>query len=149
MAYATQDDLVPQRLTLKDLIELTDDTENDYDPGHGEVNTALVQQIMVEASGRVDSFCGQRYKTPLQASETVKGITLDIAMFLLFTRRRETQPSETVGQRYEYAIKFLMAISSGKASLDQPANAPAQGSSGGPVVTQEPGIFSDHNLRGW
>jgi phage gp36-like protein len=149
MAYATQDDLVPLRMSLRDLVDLTDDTEHDFDPGHGEVNTTVVDKALTEASARVDSFCGQRYKLPLQPSETVKGLTLDIVVFLLFTRRRETLPSETVGQRYEYAIRFLTAISNGKASLDQPVNAQAQGSPGEAVVTRIPSIFSDDNLRGW
>ncbi len=149
MAYATQDDLVPLRLTLRDLVDLTDDTESESDPGHGEVNTSIVDKALVEASARVDSFCGQRYRLPLQASETVKGLTLDIAVFLLFTRRRETQPTETVSMRYADAMKLLMAISNGKATLDQPVNAQAQGSSGEAVVTRIPDIFSDSNLRGW
>lgn len=145
MPYATIDDLVPLRLTQKDLIELTDDV-GDAD----EVNTSIVDAALREASGRVDSYCRQRYVTPLQASEDVKALTLDITVYLLFSRRRQTGVSETVQTRFDQAIAFLKDISSGKASLDQATNAQApQSSSGEAVVTRKPERFSDHNLSGY
>ena len=54
MAYATQSDLVPVRMTAKDLTELTDDDNT------GTINTALVTAILEEASGRVESYCRGR-----------------------------------------------------------------------------------------
>ncbi|MGH2344655.1 MAG: gp436 family protein [Chloroflexota bacterium] len=137
MAYATQDDLVPLRLTQKDLIELTDDDDT------GAVNADIVTAALTEASGRVESYCRARYVTPLQQSEDLKSLTLDIAIYLLFSRRRETRIGETVQQRYDNAIAFLKDISSGKASLDQPATAAApQGSLAGPEISNK-----DQNLR--
>jgi phage gp36-like protein len=144
MAYATQSDLVPLRLTQKDLVELTDDGDS------GTVNAAIVTGALEEASGRVESYCRQRYVTPLQQSNDVKGLTLDIAIYLLFTRRRETRVGETVQQRFDQAIAFLKDIAAGKASLDQPASAAApQTSSGEAVVTQKKERFSDSNLDGY
>lgn len=150
MAYATQDDLVPLRLTPKELVELTDDSESDTDPGAGQVNTKIVDGALTEASGRIESYCRLRYITPLQPSETVKGLCLDITVYLLFTRRRTTKPNETVNQNYQTAIQFLRDISTGKASLDQPATAALpQTPSTGVTVTQKPQSFSDCNLQGW
>ena len=144
MAYATQNDLVPLRRTQKDLIELTDDDDT------GIVNTAIVIAALEESSGRVESYCRQRYITPLQASDDVKALTLDIAVYLLFSRRRETHVSDTVQQRFDQAIAFLKDISVGKASLDQPASAQqAQSGSGNAVVTRKPERFSDSNLDGY
>ena len=150
MQYATQDDLVPLRMTLTDLVELTDDTESDDEEGAGEVNTAVVTGKLVEASGMVDAYCRQRYVTPLQASEMVKSLTLDIAIYKLFTRRRTTKPNETVAQVYEQAVKFLKDVAAGAASLDQPATAtqPQQGS-GGATVSRKPQAFDNRNLGGW
>ncbi|MBN9614415.1 MAG: DUF1320 domain-containing protein [Acidobacteriales bacterium] len=150
MAYATQADLVPLRMTAGELVELTDDSETDADPGAGEVNTAIVDGVMDEASARIDSYCRQRYVTPLQSSNTIKGLCLDIAQYLLFTRRRTTKPDETVAERYLDAINFLKDIASGKASLDQPVGATQpQASSGEALVTANPQSFSDENLCGW
>ena len=137
MPYATQDDLVPLRLTQKDLIELTDDDDT------GAVNTAIVSAALEEASGRVDSYCRARYVTPLQQSDDVKSLTLDITVYLLFSRRRETRISETVKDRYDQAMAFLKDISTAKASLDQPASSQTpQASLAGPEVSQK-----DHHLR--
>jgi phage gp36-like protein len=144
MAYATQDDLVPLRLTQKDLIELTDDDDS------GLVNAAIVTAALEEASGRVESYCRQRYVTPLQPSDDVKALTLDITVYLLFSRRRESRIGDTVQQRFDQAIAFLKDISNGKASLDQPLSAvQPQSGSGEAVVTRKPERFSDSNLDGY
>jgi phage gp36-like protein len=144
VAYATQDDLVPLRLTQKDLVELTDDAFT------GEVNSDVVNAALEEASGRVESYCRQRYVTPLQQSDDVKALVLDITLYLLFSRRRETRVSDTVQQRFDQAIGFLKDISAGKASLDQPVTAQqAQLGSGEAVITRKPERFSDRNLDGY
>jgi phage gp36-like protein len=146
VAYATQTDLVPLRMSQKDLIELTDDANT------GQVNTQIVAAALEEASGRVDSYCRARYVTPLQQSDTVKSLTLDIAVYLLFSRRRETRISDTVQQRFQQAMDFLKDISSAKASLDQPATAQTpQGSLAGPEASEkdEHLRFRDCHLEGF
>lgn len=143
MAYATQGDLVPLRLTQKDLTELTVDNPSG-DPATDAATTAsITSAALSEASGRVDSYCRARYATPLQQSEDVKSLTLDIAIYLLFSRRRETRMSETVQERFQQAMAFLKDISTAKASLDQPATATApQSSLAGPEISDK-----DRNLR--
>lgn len=145
MAYATQDDLVPLRLTEAELIQLTDDTKS------GVVNPDVVAKALEEASGRVDSYCRGRYITPLQQSDIVKGFTLDITVYLLFSRRRNVKMAETIRQRYEDAIAFLKDIASSKASIDQPGTAQIpQTSSGSPVIS--PNVkpkFDPCNTKGW
>jgi phage gp36-like protein len=137
MAYATQSDLVPLRMTVKDLMQLTDDDKT------GSINAAIVTAALEEASGRVESYCRMRYVTPLQRSEDVKALTLDITVYLLFSRRRETRLSETVQQRFDQAISFLKDIAAAKASLDQPSTAlQPQSSLGGPTISEK-----DRNLR--
>jgi phage gp36-like protein len=146
MPYATQDDLVPLRLTQKDLIELTDDDDT------GEVNADIVSAALEEASGRVESYCRARYVTPLQQSDDVKALTLDIGVYLLFSRRRETRISDTVQERFNQAIAFLKDISNAKASLDQPASAVVpQASLAGPELSRKDYHlrFSDRNIEGF
>jgi phage gp36-like protein len=145
MAYATQSDLVPLRMTQKDLIELTDDEMN------GEVNADIVTGVLEEASGRVDSYCRGRYVTPLQASDDVTSLTLDIAVYLLFSRRRETRITDTVQQRFNQALAFLKDISQAKASLDQPVSDTAQSSLAGPEISEKDRrlAFRDRNIDGF
>jgi phage gp36-like protein len=138
MAYAAQSDLVPLRITQTELVQLTcDDTS-------ATVNAAVVSAVLEEASGTVDSYCRSRYVTPLQPSDMVTARTLDIAVYLLFSRRRGgLQPTELVRQRYEDAIAFLKDVAACKASLDQPATQQvAQSSTAGPEISRR-----DHHLR--
>jgi phage gp36-like protein len=140
MPYATQDDLVPRRLTLAALGQLTDDSGQDV------INADVVTQVLTEASAAVDSYVRLRYTVPLQPSEQIKGITLDIAVYMLYSRRDRI--SDSVQKRYDDAIQFLRDVGAGKAGLDQPTGAVEQ-ASGGPVVTNKNKCekFSDHNLR--
>jgi phage gp36-like protein len=141
MPYATKDDLSPRRLSAVELAQLTDDVKG------SEVNAQVVTDVLTEASGKIDSYCRMRYSVPLQASEQIKGLTLDIAEYLLFARKRRVP--DDVRQRYDDAIAFLKDVSAGRAALDQPATATQQ-SGGGPVVTtQVAEKFSDDNLKGF
>jgi phage gp36-like protein len=106
-----------------------------------------------EASGTVDSYCRGRYVTPLAPSDMVTARTLDIAVYLLFSRRRGgLQPTELVRQRYEDAIAFLKDVAAAKASLDQPATQQvAQTSTAGPEISDRDRHlkFDDHNIEGF
>ena len=143
MPYASQSDLVPLRLTQAELVQLTcDDTSNT-------VNAATVSAALEEASGIVDSYCRQRYQTPLQASDDVKGKTLDIATWLLFRRRRNAKNGEIIRQGYEDAIAFLGQVSTGKATLDQPAGSAPQTADTSVQKSTRPLIFNEGNLKGF
>jgi len=113
VAYIVQADVVPRRLTEKELVELTDDA------GTGEVDSTVVAQILNEASGKIDSYVAGKYTLPLAVTEQVKGLAVDIAAFLLFQRRRRMQPE--IQTAYEEAMKFLKDVSAGRATLDQAA----------------------------
>jgi phage gp36-like protein len=138
LAYATQADLSPRRISNAELIQLTDDSNS------GQVNAQLVSDILDEASAAIDSYAGQRYGVPLQSSLQVKGLTLTIAEYLLYLRRKRMKAD--VRQAYEDAIAFLKDVSSGKARLDQPATAAAQTGAGDVLTTSKPEKFSDQNL---
>jgi len=111
MAYIAQADLTPRRITAKELVELTDDAAT------GEVDTTVVTQILDEASGKIDAYVGGKYTLPLSVTEQVKGLAVDIAAFLLFSRRRRMQPE--IEMAYGEAMKFLKDVSAGRATLDQ------------------------------
>lgn len=158
MAYAVQSDLVPLRLTQKDLNELCIDNapgQPAIDPNSQQgltIVATVTSAALEEASGRVDSYCRARYVTPLQQSDDVKALTLDIAIFVLFSRRRTTKISETVQQRFDQAIAFLKDISTAKASLDQPATAQTpQSSTAGPQISERDCHlkFRERNIEGF
>ena len=147
MAYATQDDLVPQRLTATQLLQLTTEA------GATEPDTSVVQAALDKASAIVDGYCGQRYTTPLQSSTIATELTADIATYRLFQRRGQVKAGTAQEVAYRDAIALLVKISEGTASLDVPAAAQPQTSSGGPVVTEIPQVFtprfSADDCDGW
>lgn len=153
MAYATQAQLSPLRLSQKDLTELTVDVPSGNADTDAATTAAIVSAALEEASGRVDSYCRGRYVTPLQNCDDVVSITLDIAIYLLFSRRRTTKVTETVQERFNQAMAFLKDISAGKASLDQPATQPtAQSSIAGPQISERDTCdlrFSDRKIEGF
>lgn len=143
MAYATQADLL-QRLTLKQLTQLTDDVNA------GVPDPVKVAAALEEASGRVDSYCRSKYVTPLQQSDIVTTATRDICVYELWSRRPQAM-SETVRQRYEDAIAMLKDVSSGKAVLDQPvsAAAPQSVSAGAVKPTHNKQRFTEEDIHGY
>src|SRR4051812_38800472 len=102
MSYAVQADLVPRRLTQQELVQLTNDS------GENTVDATNVAAILTEASAVVDSYCRERYTLPLQSSEQVKGLTLDIGVYKLFLRRRRV--TADIEKAYENAIAFLRDV---------------------------------------
>jgi phage gp36-like protein len=145
MAYATQDDLCPLRMTEKDLTELTDDTFT------GDINTDIVTAALQEASGLVDSYCRARYQTPLQADDNIVSLTLDIAVYILFKRRRQNKISETVQSAYTTAMGFLKDVAAARASLDQPSGGSPQATAAGPEHSEKDRelAFREEHLRGF
>jgi phage gp36-like protein len=134
LGYAVQADLVPRRLTQQELVQLTNDS------GENTVDAANVTAILTEASAVVDSYCRERYTLPLQSSEQVKGLTLDIGVYKLFLRRRRV--TADIEKAYENAIAFLRDVAAGKAGLDQPVGATPQSGSGNVVATDVEEKFS-------
>ncbi len=147
MAYAQQSDLCPLRLTQVELTQLT------CDDGSNTINTAVVSAVLEEASGTVDSYCRGRYVTPLQPCDMVTAKTIDIALYLLFRRRRGgLQPTEIIRQSYEDAIAFLKDVAASKASLDQPGTVQTpQTSTAGPQISNRDRHlrFKDSHIEGF
>lgn len=141
MVYAAQVDVIARGVTAEELKQLTDDTNQ------GKIDATVVTAALTEASATVDSYCRQRYAIPLQTSEKIKGVTVDIAIHILFSRRRRVV--EDVQQRYDNAIAFLKDVSMGRAGLDQPTNASPQTGGTGVLATSDDGRFSDDNLGGF
>jgi phage gp36-like protein len=143
LAYATQNDL-QLRVTDQELQQLTDDDRS------GAIDADVVSGVIDEASAIVDSYCRDRYVVPLQESTDATRITRDIAIYLLYSRRPQKM-QDTVRQRYEDAMALLKDISTGKASLDQPADAPAPQSTtdGGSTPRYDGRRMTERDLEGF
>lgn len=122
MAYSTLTDII-KLLPESAIIQLTDDE------GDGVVNESRVNEAIAQADAEIDSYCGGIYTVPFATvPDIVKKISVDIAIYNLYSRKVETIP-ETRAERYKNAIRQLTDISKGVISLGiDPA--PAQTGSG-------------------
>ena len=140
MPYATQADLLNQ-ITQTELVQLTDDT------GAGSVDSAKVDAALNAASATIDAYAGARYTLPLQSSEKVKQLAVDLAIYELEKRRRRLRDA-TLAAR-DAALSFLRALAARRAVLDQPSGAPAQQTEADVKKTDQERVFSDENLEGF
>lgn len=140
MAYCTESDLLNQ-LTQAELVQLTDDA------GTGEVDSAKVTSALNAASATIDAYAGARYTLPLQPSDKVTQLCLDLAVYELEKRRRRLRAA-TLAAR-DAALAFLRDLARGRAVLDQPAGASPQASEADVKRTEEERTFSDENLEGF
>jgi len=138
MAYCTQDDLLNQ-LTEAELVQLTDDA------GTGSVDQAKVTAALAAASATIEAYAGARYSLPLQSSEKVKQLCVDLAIYELEKRRRRVREATSAAR--DAALAFLRDLAAGRAVLDQPTGAPAQASEADVKKTQQDRVFSDEKLQ--
>jgi phage gp36-like protein len=138
MPYCTEADLLNQ-LTQTELVQLTDDA------GSGSVDSAKVDAALAAASATIDAYAGARYTLPLQTSEKVKQLCVDLTIYELEKRRRRVREA-TLAAR-DAALSFLRDLARGRAVLDQPAGAQPQASEADVKKTEQERAFSDENLE--
>jgi len=105
MDLCTVNDLI-DRIGERAVIQLTDDSTPPT-----AVNVSRCEQVISESSEVVKSRLAGRYKNveALETTPLLKMLTLDIAAYLLYSRRNQGV-IENVRQRYEDALKHLDCI---------------------------------------
>lgn len=113
MAYSTLDD-IKAVVAEADIAQLTDDT------GGTTIDTAKVTRAIEDADLLIDSFLRFQYTVPLSpVPALVRKLSVDIAVFNLFSRRRVVTDEipEGVILRYRDALRMLERLQTGRASL--------------------------------
>jgi phage gp36-like protein len=148
--YSTFDD-IKKLIPEETIIQLTDD-EN-----LGSVNQSRIDEAIAQADSEIDSYCGGRYTVPLGGTapgeivpDIVKKISVDIAIYNLYSRRVEVIP-ETRAERYKNAVRQLEGIAKGTVSIGEAAAPPATTAEGGVEGnrTDEDRIFTKETLNGY
>lgn len=99
------------RVGEKQAIELTD-RENVY-----QVNTAVAEVALADATACIDGYLCARYTVPLvDVPLNIKRICCDITRFYL-SSMSETRSTDEIKERFEMAIKQLEKLSAGDNSL--------------------------------
>lgn len=110
MSYAQVSDLVT-RFGQRELIQLTDRSN----PPADQVDPAVAQPALDEASAIMDGFIAVKYALPLSTiSPILLGICCDLARFRLYA----DQAPEQVAKRNESAMGMLRNIAQGLLKID-------------------------------
>lgn len=141
MPYSTASDII-KLLPEITLMQLTDDE------GLNTVNQGRVGEAIAQADSEIDSYCGGRYKVPFATVHPiVKKISVDIAVYNLYSRRSEEIP-KTRDDRYKNAIRQLELISKGSISIGvDPEPAGPTNSSSSVQVRSNDRVFSGDLLK--
>jgi phage gp36-like protein len=125
MPYCTQNDL-EERISKEDLIALTDDERI------GEVISSVVEAEIKRADDRIDGYLRGKFSLPLEPS-TIPGIlnaiSIDIAVYNLYTRKPSVGIPDTISDRFKDTIKQLNDISLGKLNIFDKDSAALAGTS--------------------
>jgi len=119
MAYSIQDDILNQ-IDEAALIQLTDDA------GAGEVDDDIVARAIADADATIDAYCQGRYTVPLSpVPEKVRQISVDIAIYNLYSRRADLGMPDVRTDRNKEAVRFLEKVAAGTIALGASTPAPA------------------------
>lgn len=140
MAYSTQDDILEQ-IDEAVLIQLTD-------PDGAAIDADVVTRAIEDADATIDSYCQGRYTVPLSpVPDKIRQISVDIAIYNLFSRRGDAAP-EVRKDRHKEAVRFLERVSDGKIKLG--AATPAQSNTPDTVnISSNDRIFDRDKMSGF
>ena len=136
MAYSIQAD-IEEQISTDELIELTDDT------GSNAVDPSVISRAIEDADAEIDSYCGGHYAVPFSSVPLmIRKLSVDMAVYHLFSRRSVLKVPEERQKRYDNAIRFLRDVSKGVISLGANAPADPKGNSAQATRTEDDRIFT-------
>lgn len=111
MPYCTLED-IKKAIPEANIIQLTDDV------GTGVIDQAKVDEAIAYADELINAYLRGRYQVPLNpVPELIKRLSVDLAIFHLYSRRFELEMPESMMQRRKEIIRLLEQIQKGVVSL--------------------------------
>lgn len=123
MPYCTVDD-IKKSIPEANIIQLTDDA------GTGVIDQTKVNEAIAYADQLIDGYLRGRYSLPLNpVPGLVNKLSVDLAIFHLYSRRFELEMPESMMAKYKNAIKLLEQIQKGLVLLgiESSETGPGQG----------------------
>ena len=115
MSAYTNQAAVLGEIQRQDLIALTDDD------GSHDINTSILNQIIVNASGFIDSKVANIYGQQLPFNpvpSSVASMALTITCYRLFRRREVPNEKNKFTEAYNDVVAFLDRVNKGEAMID-------------------------------
>jgi phage gp36-like protein len=145
MPYSTLADI--EKLIPEDeLIMLTDDERL------GQINSGRVSESIEQADAEIDAYVGGRYSAPLASTPViVKKLSVDIAIYNLYSRSQLDDIPTIRSERYKNAIKTLEGIAKGSISIgvDPLPASPTGGLEGDTNRDADDNVFTRDELEGF
>lgn len=122
MPYCTLED-IKKAIPEENLIQTTDDE------GFGVVNVERVDEAINSADQLIDGYLRGRYTLPLNPIPgLIKKLSIDLAIFYVYSRRFELEMPQTMTDRFKNAVKILEQIQKGVIKLGiETEQSPGQG----------------------
>lgn len=96
-----------------DLIALTDDNNT------GVVDTAVLDEAILNADSLIDSFLRVKYELPLTSTpQLVKKVSADLTLFNLYERRNAAKVPEYIQAKKKEAFELLEKLRGGEIAVD-------------------------------
>lgn len=105
-----------------------------------------------DADAEIDGYLAKRYSVPLSPPPAViTKFCKDMAVYNLMSRIGidESDRDKTYLNRYNAAIKFLLAVAEGKIEIGISGSGPESVARTGFQVKSQPRIFTRDTMRGW
>jgi phage gp36-like protein len=148
VAYIVNQDII-DRVGNDAAVQLTTDSG-------AAVDTDVLDEVRESAEGEVNGYLARRYAVPVDLTThtdlaaTLKGFTLDVAVYRLHARRPPV--SESIRELRTDAIKWLTAVSEGKVVLPAEVT-PASTTSDDPAPTTgyspSRGLGGEDGIQHW
>lgn len=123
MPYCTLDDITAH-IPDKNIMQLTDDE------GLGQTDTERVDEAIAYADAFIDGYLRGRHVLPLNpVPMLINKLSVDLAIFHLYSRRLEYEMGDAMLLRYKNAVKLLEQIQKGliKLGIESAETGPGQG----------------------
>ena len=140
--YATLADILEQ-VDQETLIALTDDEQA------GAVDETVVDRAIANGEAVINAHCGDRYKVPfaLPAPDLVRLMTVDLAVYNLYSRRPHIDMPEVIGERQKQVFAHLRLVQKGEASVGIAPDKTTGTESHGALVSGNERIFTRKTMR--
>ena len=109
--YCSQADIEGE-IQDADLISITDDA------GTGQINQTVLNQVISNASGEIDRYCGAIYPNLSSANPSINNMAIIIACYRLYRRRLTPDEKNLFYEDYKDTIAFLKRVQSREDTLD-------------------------------
>lgn len=134
--YATADDMV-RKFGRSEVLSLADPEDT------GEIDAAILDGALTDASAEIDTYLGGRYRLPLDPMPPhLATICCNIARYMLTgDERLETS---AIDERYKAAVRYLELVASGKVTLGPTEDGITPSADGDVQFVQGTRVFARH-----